>query len=125
VLLAGFALCALLIAAAGLFGVLSHSVAQRAREMAVRTALGASRVAVVRAALGQVAFAVAGGLALGLTAAVVLSSQIARVLYGVAARDALSFAVAGLVLAVASLAGCLFPARRVARLDPAQVLRQS
>ena len=125
VLLVGFAVCALLIGAAGLFGVLSHSVGQRARELAVRTALGASRLTILRTALTQMVVAVAAGLSLGLAAALALSSQIAPLLYGVPARDVISFGVAVTVLTLASLAGCLFPARRVARLDPAQLLRQS
>jgi predicted permease len=125
VLLAGFAVCALLIAAAGLFAVLSHSVGQRARELAVRTALGASRFALVRTALGQVAVALAGGLVVGLSAAGVLSSQIAPLLYGVSARDVTSFGVAALMLLAASLAGCVIPARRAARSDPAEVLRHT
>jgi predicted permease len=125
VLLAGFAMSALLIAGAGLFGVLSHSVAQRSRELAVRAALGATRADIIRTAVTQMAFAMAGGLAVGLVLALALSSQVAPILYGVGATDATSFAVAALLLGVATLVGCLVPAGRVARLDPAAVLRQT
>jgi predicted permease len=123
-LLSGFAVCALLIAAAGLFGVLSHTVAQRARELAIRTALGASRADVVRTSLLQTVLAMAAGLAFGLVAALALSSQIAPVLYGIPAHDAVSFGVAAMLVMAAGIAGCLVPAQRVSRLDPATVLRQ-
>lgn len=123
-LLAGFAAFALLIAAVGLFGVLSHSVAQRSRELAVRTALGASRAVVVGVAVKQIAAALVAGLALGLVAAAALSNTLAPYLYGVPARDWLSFGAAPVVLLAAGLAAAVAPARRVARTDPLAVLRE-
>lgn len=125
VLLAGFALAALLIAGAGLYGVLSHCVAQRSRELAVRSALGASRVAVVRVALSQISMSLIAGLAAGVGIAVALAGNLAPFLYGVPVTDWISFAAGPLFLLVAGTLACAVPARRVARTDPIQVLRES
>jgi putative ABC transport system permease protein len=124
VLLGGFAVFALVIAGAGLFGVLSQTVTLRSRELAVRTALGASRASVVAVALKQMAIAMLAGLAIGVAASAGLSSNLAPFIYGVSARDGLSFGLAPIVLIVVGVIACVVPARRVARTDPAQVLRQ-
>jgi predicted permease len=123
-LLGGFAVFALIIAGAGLFGVLSYSVSQRSRELAVRSALGASRSAVVIVALKQIGVALVAGLAIGLALAAGLSNNLSPFLYGVTATDWLSFAVAPLVLLLAGIAAAVVPARRVARTDPLSVLRE-
>jgi putative ABC transport system permease protein len=125
VLFAGFAAFALVIAGAGLFGVLSHSVSQRSRELAVRTALGASRGAVIGVALKQMSVAMLAGVMVGLAASAALSSNLAPFIYGVSTRDVLSFGVAPVVLLMAGAIACIVPARRVALTDPIQVLRQS
>ena len=83
VLFAGFAAFALVIAGAGLFGVLSHSVSQRSRELAVRTALGASRGAVIGVAVKQMSVAIAAGVAIGLALSAGLSNQLTPFIYGV------------------------------------------
>ena len=124
VLLGGFAVFALLIAGAGLFGVLSYSVTQRSRELAVRSALGASRAAVIGVALKQISVALIVGLVTGIALAAAFANRLSPFLYGVAPTDWLSFGVAPLVLIVVGIAACLVPARRVARTDPVQVLRQ-
>jgi putative ABC transport system permease protein len=124
VLFVGFAAFALVIAGAGLFGVLSQTVAQRSRELAVRSALGASRSAVIGAALKQMALAMAAGLVIGLAASAALSNNLAPFIYGVSTRDWLSFGVAPLVMMIAGVAACVVPARRVARTDAMQVLRE-
>ncbi len=124
VLFVGFAAFAMVIAGVGLFGVLSHSVTQRARELAVRTALGATRGTVVRAALKPIGVAMMGGVAIGLAASVALSNNLAPFVYGVSERDWLSFGVAPLALLLMALAACVVPARRVARTDPVKVLRE-
>lgn len=125
VLFGGFALFALVIAGAGLFGVLSHSVSQRARELAVRTALGATRTAVVAVALKQMAIAMIAGLAIGVALSAGLSNQLAPFVYGVSTRDWLSFGLAPIVLLIAGIIACVVPARKVARADPMRVLRET
>lgn len=124
VLLGGFASIALIIAATGLFAVLSYSVTQRSRELAVRSALGASRGEVVRVALKQIAVAMVAGLAAGTAASSVVSTQLGPFIYGVSTRDAISFGVAPLILLIAGVIACIVPARRVARTNPVEVLRE-
>ncbi len=125
VLFLGFAVFAIVIAGTGLFGVLSQSVSQRSRELAVRTALGASRGAVVAVALRQMAVATIAGLAIGLAASAALSNNLTPFIYGVSTLDWLSFGVAPLVLIVTGAVACIVPARRVALTDPVRVLRES
>ena len=123
-LLGGFAAAALLMAAIGLFGVLSFSVAQRTREIVLRRALGAEPRGVVRLVVGEGFRLVVAGMLLGSVAAIVLGRFIAGQVYGVSTTDPLSFATgAALVLAVA-LAACFVPARRAARTDPMVALRR-
>jgi putative ABC transport system permease protein len=124
VLLGGFAVFALLIAGAGLFGVLSFSVTQRSRELAVRSALGATRARVVAVAIKQISAAIVTGLVLGIGLAIALSNNLAPFLYGVATNDWLSFGVAPVVLLLLGVAACVVPARRVAQTDPIKVLRE-
>lgn len=125
VLFIGFAIFALVIAGAGLFGVLSQSVSQRARELAVRTALGASRAAVVGVALKQMGIAMMAGLAIGVAASAALSNNLAPFVYGVSTRDWVSFGLAPIVLLIVGVIACVVPARRVAQTDPVQVLRET
>ncbi|HET7694806.1 MAG TPA: ABC transporter permease [Vicinamibacterales bacterium] len=123
VLLGTFALFALAIAGVGLFGVLSYSVAQRAREIGVRSALGAQVRDIVALVVRQSMAIAITGLAIGLLTSLWLTSALQRYLYGVAPRDAASFAaVAFVLLAVAAIASVV-PARRAARVDPVRVLR--
>jgi len=125
VFLVGFALCALVIAGVGLFGVLSHTTAQRTREIGLRTALGAQRADVL-ALVGRQAMAVTlSGITIGLTAAFVLSRSLGVLLYGVSARDAISFLVVPLVVMLVSIAACAIPAWRATRINPIEALRAS
>jgi putative ABC transport system permease protein len=123
VLLAGFATFALLIAAVGLFGVLSYSVAQRSRELAVRAALGARQRDIVRLVLRQALVITGAGLTAGVVASLILTSTIATQLFGVTPYDARTFIGVPIVLAVVAIAACLGPARRAARLDPLTAMR--
>ncbi|MGB2714688.1 MAG: ABC transporter permease [Vicinamibacterales bacterium] len=124
VLLGGFAACAIVIAAVGLVGVLSYSVSQRARELAIRSALGATRRGLLLLILRQGLAVTLSGLVAGLLASVWLTALLSTQLYGVQPHDPLSFfATAGLLLLVGVLAS-LMPARRAARIDPLRVLRQ-
>jgi hypothetical protein len=123
VVLAGFSLFALAIAGVGLFGVLSYSVAQRAREIGVRTALGAQPADIVRLVLKQVALIAAAGTTVGLWLAFAATKSLSTFLYGVGPHDALTFASVALMLAIVSAIACVVPARRAARVDPLIALR--
>jgi predicted permease len=121
--LGAFAGFALLIAGVGLFGVLSQSVAQRAREIGVRSALGATTGDIVALVARQSALIVVVGIAAGFLVAIWAAQVMQSLLYGVTTHDTLAFAgVAAVLLAVAALA-TLIPARRAACVDPAKVLR--
>ena len=122
-LLSGFAALALLVAGVGLFGVLSYSVSQRGRELAVRAALGARRIDLVLLVVRQGLLVAVPGIAAGLVVSALLAGSIRALLYGVAPTDAATYVAVPIVLLVASIAACLEPARRAARLDPARVLR--
>ncbi len=123
VLMATFGVFATALAAIGIYGVLSYAVAQRAREIGIRLALGASRGGVVSVVMRQAAVLAGIGAAVGVLAAWRLAPLLRAVLYGVTALDTRVFVGAAIVLlAIASLAG-LVPACRAARLDPASSLR--
>ena len=123
VLLAAFAAFALAIAGVGLFGVLSYSVAQRAREIGVRTALGATLADIIRLVVGQSALIAGAGVAIGLVASFWVTGALRTYLYGVTPHDAVTFvSVAALLIVVAAIAS-IVPARRAARVDPVRVLR--
>jgi predicted permease len=122
-LLAGFAGFAALISAVGLFGVLAYTVAQRAREIGVRAALGASPRAIVSLVVRQALAVTCAGLAAGLAAAYVSARLLAGFVYGVEVHDRISFAgVVVLLLFIAAIAS-IVPARRAARVDPLSVLK--
>jgi putative ABC transport system permease protein len=121
--LAAFAAFALTIAAVGLFGVLSYSVAQRSREIGVRTALGARTVDVVRLVLRSAIAITAVGLVAGLAAAALLVETLSKILYGVGPFDAATFVAVPLVLVLVAALACVAPARRAARIDPIRALR--
>ena len=123
ILLGAFAIGALLVAAVGLFAVLSQTVAQRSREIAVRTALGARPSDIVRFVVAQGLAVSAAGLAIGLVTARVLARSMSSFLYGVAAHDWLTYILVPLVLLAVAALACFLPARRAARMDPVQVLR--
>ncbi|HEX2253016.1 MAG TPA: ABC transporter permease [Thermoanaerobaculia bacterium] len=122
--LAVFALIALLLAGAGIYGVVSFAVVQRAHEIGIRVALGARRQDVLRLVLAQSARIVVTGLLIGLVLSFLVSQALSGVLYGVRPGDPTVFlAVPSILLAVALFASYL-PARRATRLDPAVTLRQ-
>ena len=118
-----FAAFALTIAGVGLFGVLSYSVAQRSREIGVRSALGAKITDIVGLVLRQSMMIAGAGVGVGLLASLWLTRGLQRFLFGITPNDLASFAaVAVLLLLVAALAS-IVPARRAARVDPVKVLR--
>ena len=123
IVLTGFAMVALAIAAVGLYGVLSYNVAQRSRELALRTALGAARGDIARLIVRQAALVLVIGLAAGLVASWLLSRLIAAQLHGVGSSDPLTFVVVPLLLLAVAAVACIAPARRAVRLDPLKVFR--
>jgi predicted permease len=122
-LLAIFAGIALLLAAVGIYGVVSYSVAQRVREMAIRLALGASPGDLLKLVIGKTMLIVLVGLALGGGAALALTRVLASLLYDTSPTDRVTWVVAGALLAAVALLACYFPARRVTKVDPLTILR--
>jgi len=122
-LFVGFAVLALLLAAAGLFGVISYSVGQRRREIGIRLALGASPATIGRMIVGEGLKVVAVGAVIGLGLAVLLARASTSLLFGITANDPATFAgVVALILVVAA-AATWGPATRAMRVDPARTLR--
>ena len=117
-----FGICALLLAAAGLYGVMSFAVTQRTREMGVRSALGATSTQLVALIMRRNLIQLAVGVVLGLSLALVASGALRPLLYRVDPRDGQVFAGVVLLLAVVSLMASLVPARRVAKIDPVKAL---
>ena len=118
-----FGVLALALAGIGLYGVMSATVSQSGREMALRMALGATASDLVRRVVSQGLWLTAGGVFLGTAAALELTRLMGYLLYKVSPRDPLSFASAFLVIAGAMLAACLLPAWRATRTDPLKALR--
>jgi len=122
-LLGVFATIAVVMAALGIFGVLSYTVTQRTRELGIRLALGAApgavRTMVVRQGLGLVAF----GLMVGLAGSLVVVRVMASLLYGVAPTDPVTFAAVAALLVLVATVACYLPARRATRVDPMIALR--
>ena len=122
-LLGGFAVFAMVIAAAGLFGVLSYMASQRTREIGIRTALGAQPGDILRLVGRETAAILTAGLAVGLTAAFLLAGSLRPMLYGVSAHDARTFVIVPVVLAGVVAIACAIPARRATRVNPLTALR--
>ena len=114
---------ALVVAAVGLFGVMSYSVARRVNEIGVRMALGARRLDVVQMILRESTVLVAAGIAVGIAAALASSRLIAALLFGLQPTDPATIAIAVLVLITVSALASYLPARRAARVDPMVALR--
>ncbi|MFN0120931.1 MAG: FtsX-like permease family protein [Blastocatellia bacterium] len=122
-LLAVFAALALALAGAGIYGVISYGVTQRAKEIGVRMALGAERRDIVRLIVRQGMTLTAAGVVLGSVAAMALTRLMQSLLFNVSATDPLTFALVVLLLVAAALAACWIPARRATRIDPLIALR--
>jgi len=123
-LLGVFAFAATTIAGVGLFGMLSYSVAQRTREIGIRTALGAQTLDVVTLVFKHALAIAAGGIVAGLWLAHVFTRALSSFLYGVSASDILSYAVVAALVVLAACVACVIPARRAARIDPLVALKQ-
>ena len=123
VLLGAFALTALLLAIIGVYGVIAYAVTQRAREIAIRIALGASARDVLALVMGA-GFRVVGiGVVIGCAIAFIAARALSSLLYGVTAADAATYAATALLLVVVGALASWLPARRAMRLDPAIALR--
>jgi predicted permease len=122
-LLAIFAGIALLLAAVGIYGVVSYSVAQRVREMAIRLAVGASPRDLLKLVIGRTMLLVLVGLALGAGAGVALTRVLASLLYETSPTDPVTWVITGTMLAAVALLASYFPARRVTKVDPLTILR--
>ncbi len=118
-----FAALALLLAAVGIYGVMSYSVTQRTNEIGIRVTLGAQPGDVFRTVVGEgLRFALLG-VAIGITAGLVLTRLLASFLYGISASDPTTFIAVAIILVAVSAAASFFPARRATRVDPIIALR--
>jgi predicted permease len=122
-LLGAFGAIALLLTAAGIFGVLSYLVTQRTREIGLRVALGAQPKDVLHVIVGHGMRLALAGIAIGFTGALAVTRWLASFLYGVKPTDPLTFAAVMMVLCATAFAACYFPARRAMRVDPMIALR--
>ena len=122
-LLNSFAAVALLLAAVGLYGVISYLVGRRTHELGIRLALGAQRGDILRLVLSQGMKMALSGVVIGLIAAAGLTRLLVGMLYGVSATDPLTFAAITLLLVAAALTASFIPARRATRVDPLIALR--
>jgi predicted permease len=123
ILTAAFGLTALLLASAGVFGVMAYAVSRRTREIGVRVALGAASLDVLTMILGQGARTIGAGVVVGVALSLALTRTVQSLLFGVTATDPVTFGAVTLLLVGAALAACYIPARRATKVDPMIALR--
>jgi predicted permease len=123
ILIGFFGITALLLATAGVFGVMAYSVSRRTREIGVRVALGAGRSDVLRMILSQGLRTIFIGVAIGIAGSLALTRTVESLLFGVTATDPLTFGGVTLLLVCAALLACFLPARRATKVDPMVALR--
>jgi putative ABC transport system permease protein len=123
VLLGTFATVALVLAGIGIYGVISYNVAQRTREMGIRAALGATERSLMRLILDSGVRLTVIGLVIGVAGAIGLTRLMASLLFGIGARDPMTMAAVGVILAAVAVTASYVPARRATRVDPVVALR--
>ncbi|MCM3902593.1 MAG: FtsX-like permease family protein, partial [Pyrinomonadaceae bacterium] len=122
-LLGMFAGVALLLAAVGIYGVMSYATSQRKHEMGIRIALGASRKDILRLIVGQGMFLALTGVAAGVVASLLLARVMQTLLFGISTTDLVTFVTTPVILIFVALVACYLPARRATRVDPISTLR--
>jgi putative ABC transport system permease protein len=122
-LLGGLATLAVALAALGIYGVVSYTVAQRTREIGIRVALGATSNGILRLVIGYGTVLTAIGVAVGVAGSVALTRVLQGILYGTSATDPVVFALVSVLLAAVSIAACYGPARRAVRVEPIEAIR--
>ncbi|HWF47883.1 MAG TPA: FtsX-like permease family protein, partial [Bryobacteraceae bacterium] len=123
ILLGLFSVLALVLAAIGIYGVISYAVAQRTHEIGIRLALGAQSKDVVRMILAQGATITGAGVVIGIIAALGLTRLMSKLLFAVSAADPSTFAAVAIMLMLIAMLACYIPARRTLRVDPMIALR--
>ena len=123
ILLGVFAMLALVLAAVGIYGVISYSVAQRTREVGIRMALGARTIDVIKLVVRDGLKLVLIGVGVGLAGALALTRLMTTLLFGVTPTDTVTYATVALGLVLVALIACCIPARRATKVDPLVALR--
>jgi putative ABC transport system permease protein len=123
-LLGGFSILAMLLACAGIYGVLSFVTARRTQELGIRAAMGASRMDLVRLVIGGGAIPVVVGIVMGLAGAAALSQYMQSLLFQTSPLDAVSLVSVTVLFLLVALVACLVPALRASSVDPMSALRQ-